>query len=317
METYAIRTDQLTRNFETVCAVDHLSMEVPAGVIFGFLGPNGSGKTTTIRLMLGLLEPTQGTAEVLGFNIKTQAHEIRQRSGALLEYNGVYERLSAQDNLEFYGQVWRIPTDERRRRIQELLQHLDLWERRNELAGSWSRGMKQKLAIARALLHRPQLIFLDEPTAGLDPVAAAALRSDLATLADREGITVFLTTHNLAEAEKLCQLVGVVRNGRLLALGSPEKLRSQAGKPRLEIRGSGFTPAVLQELRARPEVSELTQRDGHLLIGLSQSAETAPLVSLLVRSGVLIDEVRKGQADLEETFLSLVEDAGLSKNQTR
>jgi ABC-2 type transport system ATP-binding protein len=316
METYAIRTNQLTRNFESVCAVDHLDMEVPAGVVFGFLGPNGSGKTTTIRLLLGLLEATQGTAEVLGFNISTQAQEIRQRSGALLEYNGIYERLSAQDNLEFYARVWHIPTAERRTRIRELLLHLDLWERRDEQAGTWSRGMKQKLAIARALLHRPQLIFLDEPTAGLDPVAAAALRSDLATLANREGVTVFLTTHNLAEAEKLCQLVGVVRNGRLLALGSPEQLRSQAGKPRLEIRGNGFTPAALQELRARPEVSDLVQRNGSLMVGLTPSAQAAPLVSLLVRAGVQIEEVHRGQADLEETFLSLVEDASLQKNQT-
>lgn len=316
METYAIHTNQLTRNFETICAVDHLNLEVPAGIVFGFLGPNGSGKTTTIRLLLGLLEPNQGTAEVLGFDIHKQAKEIRQRCGALLEFNGIYERLSAQDNLEFYAQIWRMPAGERRARIKELLQHLDLWERRYELAGSWSRGMKQKLAIARALLHRPQLIFLDEPTAGLDPVAAAALRNDLAALAKQEGITVFLTTHNLAEAEKLCQLVGVVRNGQLLAMGSPEQLRSQAGKPRLEVRGSGFTPTVLQELRARTEVSELVQRDGGLLIGLNQSVETAPLVSLLVYGGVQIDEVRKGHADLEETFLSLVENGNPSKAQT-
>jgi ABC-2 type transport system ATP-binding protein len=312
METYSIRTNQLTRNFETVCAVDHLNLEVPKGIVFGFLGPNGSGKTTTIRLLLGLLKPSQGTAEVLGFDIDKQAQEIRQRCGALLEFNGIYERLSAQDNLEFYAQVWHMPAGERSARIKELLLHLDLWDRRYELAGTWSRGMKQKLAIARALLHRPQLIFLDEPTAGLDPVAAAAIRKDLASLAAREEVTVFLTTHNLAEAEKLCQLVGVIRNGRLLALGSPEQLRSQAGKPRLEVRGSGFTPTVLQELRARPEVSELVQRDGQLLIYLNQSAETPPLVNLLVRCGAQIDEVRKGQADLEETFLSLVEDGNPS-----
>ena len=312
METYSIRTNQLTRNFEAVCAVDHLNLEVPKGIVFGFLGPNGSGKTTTIRLLLGLLEPSQGTAEVLGFDIYKQAQEIRQRCGALLEFNGIYERLSAQDNLEFYAQVWHMPAGERGARIKELLLHLDLWDRRHELAGTWSRGMKQKLAIARALLHRPQLVFLDEPTAGLDAVAAAALRKDLASLAAREEVTVFLTTHNLAEAEKLCQMVGVIRNGKLLALGSPEQLRSQAGKPRLEVRASGFTPAVLQELRARPEVSELVQRDGQLLIHLNQSAETPPLINLLVHCGVQIDEVRKGQADLEETFLTLVEDSSPS-----
>lgn len=308
MPEIAIRTDQLTRDFDTVRAVDHLSLEVPSGIIFGFLGPNGSGKTTTIRLLLGLLEATQGRAEVKGFDTRTQADAIRLCSGALLEHHGLYERLSAENNLEFYGRVWRMPAADRRARIQELLTHLGLWERRKETVKNWSRGMKQKLAVARALLHRPSLVFLDEPTAGLDPVAAAALRDDLAGLAAREGVTVFLTTHNLSEAEKLCNRVGVIRQGKLLAVGHPDELRSRRGAPQAEIVGRGFSEAVIAALRARPEVAGIEVRNGRLSISLRQETDIAPLVSLAVGAGAQIEEVRKGKASLEEVFLSLVEE---------
>jgi ABC-2 type transport system ATP-binding protein len=208
-----IRVEHLSRTFGIVKAVDDLSLIVPEGIIFGFLGPNGAGKTTTIHLLLGLLEPNQGRAWVLGFDTRTQADEIRARSGALLEFSGLYERMTAEDNLDLYGRIYRVPISQRKVRIKELLTHLDLWDRRKEQVIKWSRGMKQKLAVARALFHRPPLIFLDEPTAGFDPVAAASLRTDLAALVSREGVTVFLNTHNLTEAEKLCAQVGVIRNG--------------------------------------------------------------------------------------------------------
>jgi ABC-2 type transport system ATP-binding protein len=288
--------------------VDHLALEVPKGMIFGFLGPNGAGKTTAIRLLLGLLEPTEGRAQVLGFDTQTQADEIRSRAGALLEHSGLYERLSAKDNLEFYGRIWHMPANARQTRIEELLTHLGLWERRKEKVGTWSRGMKQKLAIARALLHRPPLIFLDEPTAGLDPIAAAALREDLATLAAREGVTVFLTTHNLAEAEKLCRLVGVIRQGQLLTVGSPDELRAKQGTPQVEILGRGFSETVMTSLRARPEVVKVEQRGNRLLIDLRGAVDTAPLVSLMVSAGAQVEEVRRGNASLEEVFLTLMEE---------
>ncbi|MBN2148321.1 MAG: ABC transporter ATP-binding protein [Anaerolineales bacterium] len=307
MNQSAIVTRNLTRDFKTVCAVDDLTIEVPAGTVFGFLGPNGAGKTTTIRLLLGLLEPTSGKAEVLGYDTRTRAEHIRQHCGSLLEHHGLYERLSAEDNLEFYGRAWRIPVSERKARMQELLTHLGLWERRKELTGTWSRGMKQKLAVARALLHRPSLVFMDEPTAGLDPIAAAALRDDLASLADREGVTVFLTTHNLAEAEKLCQRVGVIRQGRLLAMGSPDELRRSAS-PRLEITGRSITDQAIALLQACPEVATVTRQNSHLLIELRQDADTAPLVSLLVGAGAEIEEVRRGRANLEEVFLTMMEE---------
>ena len=307
MTHYAIRTNDLSRHFGAVHAVERLTLEVPGGIVFGFLGPNGAGKTTTIRLLLGLLEPTAGRAEVLGFDTRTQADEIRHYAGALLEHAGLYERLSAEHNLEFYGRIWHLPNADRQARIEELLTHLDLWECRKETVGTWSRGMKQKLAIARTLLHRPQLIFLDEPTAGLDPIAAAALRDDLAGLAAREGVTVFLTTHNLAEAEKLCQQVGVIRQGHLIAVGSPEALRAQRGTPRVEIRGRGFSQPLLDALCARPEVLGVDQRPDHLALQLREGAETAALVSLIVGAGAQVEEVRRENASLEEVFLALME----------
>jgi len=166
--------------------------------------------------------------------------------------------------------------------------------------------MKQKLAIARALLHRPPLIFLDEPTAGLDPIAAVALREDLATLATREGVTVFLTTHNLAEAERLCSLVGIIRQGQLLAVGSPDELRTKQGRQRVEILGRGFSENLTASLRALPEVLKVEQQDNCLVIELRDVVDTAPLVSLVVSSGAQVEEVRRGNASLEEVFLTLM-----------
>jgi len=308
MTETAIRIENLTRDFETVRAVDGLSLEVPAGIIFGFLGPNGAGKTTTINLLLGLLEPTSGRAEVLGFDTRTQADKARTCTGALLEHPGVYEQLTAEDNLEFYGRVWRMPAAERQARIKELLTNMGLWERRKEQAGTWSKGMKQKLALARAMLHRPPLVFLDEPTAGLDVVSAVAVREDLESLAARGGVTVFLTTHNMAEVERLCAQVAVIRAGKLVAIGHPDQLRARAGGPRVEIVGRGFSESALALLRGRPEVAAAVVQNGHLEIDLRQETDTAPLVSLMVSAGVQVEEVRRGKASLEEVFLTLMEE---------
>jgi len=245
---------------------------------------------------------------VLGFDISSQPEEVRARTGALLEHSGLYEQLTAEDNLEFYGRVWRMPADERQTRIEELLTDMGLWERRKERAGTLSKGMKQKLALARAMLHRPPLIFLDEPTAGLDVVAAAAVREDLEALAAREGVTVFLTTHNMAEAERLCSQVAVIREGKLVAIGHPDQLRTRAGGPHVEIVGRGFSENVLDLLRGRPEVAAAELRNQHLEIDLRQEADVAPLVGLMVNAGVQVEEIRRGKASLEEVFLTLMEE---------
>ena len=304
----AIQTNQLTRTFGNLTAVDRLTMEVPRGTVFGFLGPNGSGKTTTIRLLLGLLDADQGTAQVLGFDARTQAGEIRARCGALLEHHGLYERLSAAENLEYYGRIWHMSGKDREKRIRELLEPLDLYERRDEPIGRWSRGMKQKLAVARTLMHRPELIFLDEPTAGLDPVASSALREDLSMLVAMEGVTIFLTTHNLVEAEKLCSRVGVINHGQLLAIGSPAELRSRTSAPRLYVTGTGISLLVMDEIRNNPLVNKAQQQNGRLVMDLNDLARSHEIVSQLVGAGVQIDEVRKEQIELEDVFLQLVEE---------
>jgi ABC-2 type transport system ATP-binding protein len=308
MNELVIKCEALTKDFSNVRAVDTLNLSVPRGLIFGFLGPNGSGKTTTIRLLMGLLEPTSGRAIVLGSDTRGDGQAIRERSGALLEYSGLYERLSAEDNLAFYARAYRLPPRERSSRICELLTHLGLWERRKEQVGSWSRGMRQKLAVARVLLHRPALVFLDEPTAGLDPGAAAALRDELAMLVASQDVTVFLTTHNLAEAERLCAQVAVIRAGKLLATGSPESLRAQAGGSRLEVFGRGFSSEALNFLRARSEVSSIQEQDSGLLIQLTGEVDPAPLITNLVANGAQVQEVRRIKASLEDVFLALTKE---------
>ena len=307
MAELALRAVGLTRDFGAVRAVDGLSFDVPRGIVFGFLGPNGSGKTTTIRLFLGLLDPSAGSASVLGFDTRHEGDEIRARCGALLEFNGLYERMTARDNLEFYARAYRMDAQDRAARIRELLEHIGLWDRRDDLVGGWSRGMKQKLAVARALLPRPDLIFLDEPTAGLDPGAGAALRNDLETLARQEGTTIFLTTHHLADAERLCARVAVIRAGKLLAVGSPADLRAQRGGGRLEMRGR-FSEAAVAALRAHPIVESATLDEVGLHVQMRTSESPAPLVRLLVERGAEVEEVRR-QASLEDAFLALTEEA--------
>ena len=309
MSPSAFRTERLSRSFGPVRALDDLSLDVPAGAVFGLLGPNGAGKTTTIRLLLGLIEPTSGSAEVLGYDAATQGQQIRDRVGALLEHTGLYERLSAEDNLDYFASIWNMPAAAKRERIRELLTHFGLWDRRADRVSTWSRGMKQKLAIARAIVHRPALIFLDEPTAGLDPAASAALRDDIVSLATENGTTVFLTTHNLTEAERVCALVGVIRGGTLAALGAPAQLRARAGKRVIRVTGSGFTAnGVIEALRGRPDVAEVALSGHALEIVPNGTFDTGALVPWLIANGVTIDEVRRETASLEDVYLSLMED---------
>ncbi len=303
--TPAIRATGLTRDFGAVRALDGVELEVPRGIVFGLLGPNGAGKTTMIRLLLGLLEPTAGSVRVLGRDPVAEGDFVRERTGALLEHTGIYERLSAEHNLEFYARVWHLAAAERARRIHELLDGIGLWERRGEQVGGWSRGMKQKLAVARTLLHRPELVFLDEPTAGLDPRAAFELRHQLADLAAREGVTVLLTTHNLAEAEQLCHRIGVIRGGRLVALGTPEELRGRRGSDQLEITGGAFGDDALDRLRERADVRDVRVSDGRLSVQITDGATAGPIVVALVEAGATVEEVRRPQASLEDVFLEL------------
>ena len=308
---FAIETTGLTCDFPGVRALDGLALQVPRGSIFGFLGRNGAGKTTTIRLLLGLLRPSEGEALVLGFDPVTESNEVRRRCGVLLEQAGLLERLSAEANLDLYGRIARMPRTARTARIEELLRRIGLWERRDEPVRSWSRGMRQRLAIARALIHRPSLIFLDEPTAGLDPVSAAEVRDDLLRLASRERVTVFLTTHNLAEAEKLCDQVAVVREGHLLASGAPGEIGTRHTRPQVRFRGEGFDENVVALLADRREVYAARAEHGGASVDLVGDGDVASLVTFLVRIGVRLEEVRPVGNTLEDGVLSLFNEDAL------
>ncbi len=307
-ENISIQTQDLHCQFGDLHAVDGVTFAVETGTIFGFLGPNGAGKTTTIRLLLGLLEASAGSASVLGFDVCTQADHIRLNCGALLEHSGLYERLSAEDNLDLFGRIWHLPTAQRAQRIQLLLDDMELYERRKETVLTWSRGMKQKLAVARTLMHDPKLVFLDEPTAGLDPLAAASLREKLVQMARQHDVTVFLTTHNLSEAEKICDRVGVINKGRLISVGSPDELRLKQGTHSLVVVGRGFDTAIVEELKGMPDVAGVEVQDHHLVVHFTQETDSGKLVQFLAGKGVMIDEVRKGKASLEDAFLAMLEE---------
>ena len=306
MDQHAIVTDHLTCRFGQLVAVDDLSLRIPRGVVFGFLGPNGAGKTTTIRMLLGLLEPSGGSATVLGFDAAKQGDEIRERTGALMEHTGLYDRLTAEENLEYWGRIYRLPASVRAQRIHDDLTHLGLWERRADLVRTWSKGMRQKLAVARSMIHRPPLVFLDEPTSGLDPLASVELREDLLSMRRGEGTTVFLNTHNLPEAEKLCDLVGILDRGRLRTIASPRDLVAAAGSPTLEIIGDSFSPALLEQLRARPDVRDAVLSDNVLRVGLTDERAADAIIALVAESGASIRTVTRGAGDLESVFVSMV-----------
>lgn len=308
MGEVAVRISNLSCEFGSTKAIDSVSLEVPRGIIFGLLGPNGAGKTTMIRVLLGLVEPAAGEVEVLGLNVKYCANEVRFQVGALLERSGLYDRLSAEDNLEFFGRIWRLSPVERTVRIKEALSRFGLWERRKEPVHSWSRGMRQKLAIARVLLHRPKLVLLDEPSAGLDPVSAVLLQNDILALA-KEGITVFLTSHNMAEVEKIGSLVAVIRDGRLLKVGSPADLRATDGNLRVTVTGHGFDNGLVSAIKRRLPSADPEIKHGSMTVQLGKEDDITPLIRMIVDSGVIIKEVLRERNSLEETYIRLMEES--------
>lgn len=305
--TAAVQTVNLTRDYATVRALDQLTMTIEQGSIFGLLGPNGAGKTTTLHLLLGLSEPTSGYVRVMNFDPGTQGEQVRSISGALLEHHGLYERLSAEKNLEFIGRVYHMPKPERQTRIRDLLTSFELWERRHEPIKSWSRGMKQRLAIVRAIFHRPQIVFLDEPTAGLDPLFAHDLRKIIQSLASDLGITVILNTHNLAEAEQLCTHIGVINQGKLLDSGRTEHLLSNMGHHELVITGNGFTSELVQRLEQDVRVKSAHFDTDRLALKLMQQLPANDFLSLVIQTGGEIAEVRRPQSSLEDLFIKLIQ----------
>lgn len=306
MSEAAIAIEGLTRVFGSVKAVDGLSLSVERGAVFGLLGPNGSGKTTTVRLLLGLLRPTSGSGRVLGFQVGPQSGEIRRRTGVLLETDGLYDKLTAMGNLRFYADVYRAPEERREVRIREHLETAGLWDRRNDPVEKWSRGMRQKLAIVRAVLHDPELLIMDEPTTGLDPVSIKMVRDLIVSLAQTQRHTVFLCTHNLDEAERICSQVAVIKQGRLLLQESPSRLRERMSVPQVQIVVSNMTEEASGIARQLDFVREVHASAGVLTVTVTDAARSEELVRRLVLAGVGVQEVRKPTRSLEDVYLELV-----------
>jgi ABC-2 type transport system ATP-binding protein len=307
----AIAARDLRKDFAGRPAVDGVDLDVAPGEVFGFLGPNGAGKTTTIRMLTALIAPTGGDAWIDGLALGHQDSAIRQRVGVLTETPGLYERMTARENLAFFARLYRVPAAEIAQRIEYYLRRLDLWDRRDDRVGSFSKGMKQKVALARALLHQPPVVFLDEPTAGLDPESSVVVHEFIDQIRG-EGRTIFLCTHNLDEAERLCDRVAIFRR-HIIRMGSPMELRRSLYGRQVEIGLANSTDSarLLAAARALPiSTSATSDGDGRLIVSLQDLDTQIPvLVTALVGAGAQITRVAEVEHSLQRAYLDLIRQA--------
>lgn len=311
-----IKTQGLSKTFligkkhdTALKAVDELTLEVREGEVFGFLGPNGAGKTTTVRMLTSLIRPTSGTARVAGYQVGKDDIEIRRSVGLLTESPGMYERLSAEKNLRIFAELYDVP--DVNKAVSKYLSLFGLWERRADAVGSFSKGMRQKLAVARALVHEPKVLFFDEPTTGLDPEAARIVR-DFILEFKREGRTIFMTTHNLDEAEKLCDRVGIFKQ-TLLALDSPANLRQKMFGRRVVFHLGGVDPQWAALIEGVEGVSGVELLEDKIVVSMTEPEKSNPLITrLLVEQGADIRFIGEVRQSLEKIYLEM-----LHGNETR
>jgi ABC-2 type transport system ATP-binding protein len=302
-----IEARNLTRLFGEIVAVDNLTLTVQEGQVFGLLGPNGAGKTTTVRMLAALIAPTSGGAQVAGFEVGQDDMDIRRRVGILTESPGLYDKLSAAQNLSFFADLYEVPAARQPAQIERYLRLLGLWERRHEPVAGFSKGMRQKLAIARALLHEPPVLFLDEPTAGLDPQAARTVRDFIEELREA-GRTTLLTTHNLDEAERLCDRIGVL-NTRLVAVDTPDNLRRRLFGRQTIVQFQRLEPEFAAAVQRLPFVRQVVADGNRLTIDVSDPEAYNPvLIRELIRAGAAVQYVIDQEHSLEDVYLSLVDE---------
>jgi ABC-2 type transport system ATP-binding protein len=308
MPDKVIEVERLTKKFGDFTAVDHISFDVKAGEVLGYLGPNGSGKTTTIRMLLGLLQPSDGEARVLGFDIRKQAESIRPLVGYMSQKFALYDELTMRENLEFYAGVYDVPRRERADRVRAVIELLHLQGREKDLAGDLSGGWRQRLALGTALIHQPQLLFLDEPTSGVDPSARRAFWDLIYDLAQR-GVTVFVTTHYMDEAEH-CHRVGIMFRGQLLALDTPSGLKASAlpgaAWDVTPDHGAESLVAALSALHEVPGVVRAGLASDRLRAITAPDAHTAKsLQAAMVSAGFADVQVEQVEPTLEDVFIAL------------
>ena len=304
-----IDVENLTKSFGNFTAVDNVSLHVDEGEVFGFLGPNGAGKTTTVRMLACLISKTSGKATVGGYEIGNSLDQpkIRGFIGLLTENVGLYEELSAYDNLDFYGRYYKLSLQKRREQIQYFLKMLGLWDKRDDAAGTFSKGMKQKLAIARALIHDPKVLFLDEPTANLDPEASKTVRDFILEL-KKEKRTIFLNTHLLDEAERICDRVAILKT-KLVATGSPEDLRHSLSTRKVRVQLELVDDAVVGAVKTLGfQIAERTN-NGLVIVVNNPEKENPEILKEIQTAGGRIQFVTEVGSSLEDVYLKLVRGA--------
>ena len=312
----AIHTEGLSRHFgkgeDAIIAVHDLNLTIPQGQVFGILGPNGAGKTTTVRMLTALIAPSDGKAWVNGMRVGRKDQEIRRNVGVLTETPGLYEQLSAARNLEIFARLYEV--EDVHGTVERYLRMLGLWDRRNDLAGTYSKGMRQKLAIARALLHEPKILFLDEPTAGLDPASARLVRNFIQGL-QKEGRTIVLCTHNLEEADELCTRIGLfrsIKNGdgsTLVDQGTPEELRQKLFGRRIVFHLAAESTAFLPAVSALESVIDARSIENKLVVRVENPEKDNPaIIRALVEAGAALQFVGEMRHSLEDVYLQLIEE---------
>ena len=298
----AIRLEQVSKGLGKRDILRDVSFAVETGDVFGFLGPNGAGKTTTIRVILGLFAPDSGRVEVLGRDI-CKHPEVKRRIGFVLEADGLYDNLTARENLAYYGEIYEVTNIADR--IDEVLEAVSLLDRVDDRVGKYSKGMRQRLALARAVLHDPELLILDEPTAGLDPTGQMEIREIILDLA-RRGKTVFLSSHNLDEVERICSRIAIIHKGEIKLCGEVEKLKG-GGHRELEIRlGRALPEEAKAALQGFSYLKEWRYEGGNLLLSLDGEPDPSEVLSLLLQKGTVIEEVRRRELSLEEIYAGIV-----------
>ena len=305
-----IETKDLTRKFDNLTAVDNLTMQVKDGEVFGFLGPNGAGKTTTVRMLCCLIGKTSGEATIGNYSINKEDDclKIRKMVGFLPENVGLYDNLSAYRNLDFYGQLYEVPEQKRKENIERLLKLLGIWERREDLAGTFSKGMKQKLAIARALIHDPQLLFLDEPTANLDPEAAKTVRDFVIEL-KKEKRTIFINTHNLDEAGRLCDRIAILK-AKLIAIDSPKNLETSLYNRKTIVHLESVSNKITSAVEKISTVKNVRTSENKLILDIDNPEKDNPeVVRAIVNAGGNIQYVTELRSTLEDVYLKLIREA--------
>ena len=303
---YAIWVSDLTKYYGNLLAVDHINFEVHSGEIFGFLGPNGAGKTTTVRMLTTLLEPTKGTVLINGYDISRQPYQAKRQFGFVPEDSNVYAELSAWDNLMFTAKLYRVPRGERERRVRELLELVGLQEKQDEKVFYLSKGMRQRLSIAMALIHRPPILFLDEPTLGLDVQSAQLIKEQVRQL-NAEGTTIFLTTHQIEMADQLCDRVAIIHQGRIVAINTPERLKwAFESRRSVEVSLDGCEPKQQEGLAALPGVTvAVKQGDRIRLYTADPSALLVEVMGYAQSRGLRVISLNTLGPSLEDVFLDI------------